>query len=54
MSVPPPAHAGHWLGQLAYLAPLLILVGIALASKLRNRRAGEAAERAQAAPEDER
>ncbi len=32
------AHAGHWLVSLAYVAPLLILVGVILAGKVRDRR----------------
>ena len=32
------AHAGHWLVQLAYLAPLLLLVGALIAGKVRDRR----------------
>lgn len=32
------AHAGHWLVQLAYLAPLVLLVGILVANQLRERR----------------
>ncbi len=39
MTVPPIAHAGHWLAQLAYLAPLLVLVGMLVAGRLRERRA---------------
>ncbi len=39
MTVPPFAHAGHWLAQLAYLAPLLVLVGMLVAGRLRERRA---------------
>jgi hypothetical protein len=38
MSVPPLAHAGHWLVQLAYLVPLVALVGALLIGKLRERR----------------
>jgi hypothetical protein len=34
------AHAGHWLVSLAYIAPLLFLVGVILAGKIRDRRAG--------------
>ena len=34
------AHAGHWLASLAYLAPLLFLVGVILVGKVRDRRAG--------------
>jgi hypothetical protein len=40
MTGPPFAHAGHWLGQLAYLGPLVILAAVALWSKFRNRGAG--------------
>jgi hypothetical protein len=32
------AHAGHWLAQLAYLAPLILLVGLLVAGRLRDRR----------------
>jgi hypothetical protein len=32
------AHAGHWLVQLLYLAPLVVLVGILVVTKLRDRR----------------
>ena len=32
------AHAGHWLAQLAYLTPLLVLVGALIAGKVRERR----------------
>ena len=38
MTIPPVAHAGHWLAQLAYLAPLILLVGFLVATKLRERR----------------
>jgi hypothetical protein len=34
----PLAHAGHWLAQIAYLAPLLLMIGLILAGKLRARR----------------
>jgi hypothetical protein len=34
------AHAGHWLVSLAYIAPLIFLVGVILAGKIRDRRAG--------------
>jgi hypothetical protein len=34
------AHAGHWLVSLAYIAPLIFLVGVILVGKLRDRRAG--------------
>ena len=36
--VPPFAHAGHWLAQLAYLAPLILLVGMLLIGRMRERR----------------
>jgi len=32
------AHAGHWLVQLIYLAPLVVLVGVIVAGRLRDRR----------------
>ena len=32
------AHAGHWLVSLAYVAPLLFLVGMILVGKVRDRR----------------
>ena len=32
------AHAGHWLAQLAYLAPLILLVGLLVVGRLRDRR----------------
>jgi hypothetical protein len=38
MTAPPVAHAGHWLLQIAYLAPLVVLVGMLLLGKLRERR----------------
>jgi hypothetical protein len=34
------AHAGHWLVSLAYIAPLIVLVGVILVGKIRDRRAG--------------
>jgi hypothetical protein len=42
MSAAPPvlAHAGHWLVSLAYIAPLIVLVGVILVGKIRDRRAG--------------
>jgi hypothetical protein len=33
------AHAGHWLAQAAYLAPLVVLVGILVVNRIRERRA---------------
>ena len=38
MTVPPFAHAGHWIAQIAYLLPLVLLVCFLVASKLRERR----------------
>jgi hypothetical protein len=38
MSVLPLAHAGHWLVQIAYLAPLILLDATLLLGKLRERR----------------
>jgi hypothetical protein len=32
------AHAGHWAGQLLYLAPVLAMVGAILWGKIRGRR----------------
>lgn len=32
------AHASHWLVQAAYLAPLVVLVGILIANRLKERR----------------
>ncbi len=34
------AHAGHWLVSLAYIAPLVFLVGVILVGKFRDRRTG--------------
>jgi cytochrome c oxidase assembly factor CtaG len=42
---PPFAHAGHWLPQLLYLAPLVVLIGFVLAGRLRERRERRAKER---------
>ena len=33
------AHAGHWLVSLAYIAPLIFLVGVIVLGKIRDRRA---------------
>ena len=35
---PPLAHAGHWLAQIAYLAPLVLLIVLLVVGKLRARR----------------
>ena len=32
------AHAGHWLAQIAYLLPLILLIGFVGWGKLRERR----------------
>ena len=32
------AHAGHWLVQLIYIVPLLVLVGVILVGRVRDRR----------------
>ena len=34
----PFAHAGHWLASLAYVAPLLVLIGVIGWGKLKERR----------------
>ena len=34
------AHAGHWLVSLAYIAPLIFLVGVIVVGKIRDRRNG--------------
>jgi len=34
------AHAGHWLVNLAYIAPLIFLVGVIVVGKIRDRRSG--------------
>jgi cytochrome c oxidase assembly factor CtaG len=34
------AHAGHWLPQLLYLAPLIVLVVAILVGRVRERREG--------------
>jgi uncharacterized membrane protein SirB2 len=45
MSSLPLAHAGHWLVNVLYLVPLVIVVGMLAVSSIRDRRA-EAAEAA--------
>ena len=32
------AHAGHWLPQLIYLVPLLVLIGVIVSGRIRDRR----------------
>ena len=37
----PIAHAGHWLVNVAYMAPLLVLAGVVAWGKLKDRRGGQ-------------
>jgi uncharacterized membrane protein YtjA (UPF0391 family) len=39
MSPPPFAHAGHWLAQIAYLLPLVVLIVMLVIGRMRERRA---------------
>jgi hypothetical protein len=39
------AHAGHWLPQLLYLAPLLVLIVAIVVGRVRERRESRAAAR---------
>jgi cytochrome c oxidase assembly factor CtaG len=39
------AHAGHWLPQLLYLAPLVVLVVAIVVGRVRERREGRAGDR---------
>ena len=41
------AHAGHWAVQLLYLLPLVLLVGILVTTKVRDRRAARTGRDAQ-------
>jgi len=52
MSIPI-AHAGHWLVNVLYLVPLLVVVAMLAVSSVRDRRA-EAAESAEVAPVGDR
>ncbi len=45
MTIVPIAHAGHWLVNLLYLVPLVIVIGMLAVTSMRDRRA-EAAEAA--------
>jgi uncharacterized membrane protein YtjA (UPF0391 family) len=45
MSAPPFAHAGHWLAQIAYLLPLVVLVVMLVIGRMRERRARRDAQR---------
>jgi hypothetical protein len=40
MTAPPLAHAGHWLAQVAYALPLVLVVVALVVTKVRERRAG--------------
>jgi hypothetical protein len=51
MSAPVIAHAGHWLVNVLYLVPLLVVVAMLAISSVRDRRA-EAAEGASAPAAD--
>ena len=44
MTIAPFAHAGHWLVQVAYLTPLVLLVVLLVVGKLRERRRRDDAE----------
>ena len=35
------AHAGHWIGQLLYLAPVVALVGALAWAKFKDRHSGD-------------
>ena len=35
------AHAGHWIGQLLYLAPVVAMVGALAWAKFKERRSGD-------------
>ena len=49
MSALPIAHSGHWLVNVLYLVPLLVIVGMLAVSSIKDRRA-EAAEAAAGTP----
>jgi hypothetical protein len=40
MTAPPLAHAGHWLAQVAYAVPLVLVVVALVVTKVRERRNG--------------
>jgi hypothetical protein len=57
IAAPPLAHAGHWLAQVAYALPLVLVVVALVVTKVRERRAGGAPRDGagdQAAPPPER
>ena len=39
------AHTGHWVVQLLYLAPLVVLIWMLVSARVRDRRERESAER---------
>jgi TRAP-type uncharacterized transport system fused permease subunit len=39
------AHAGHWLAQVAYLLPLVVLIALLVVGKVRERRQRRSPER---------
>jgi uncharacterized membrane protein YtjA (UPF0391 family) len=45
MSAPPFAHACHWLAQVAYLLPLVVLVVMLVVGRVRERRGRRDAQR---------
>ena len=51
-AVVPIAHAGHWLVNLLYLVPLVVVIGMLLVSSMRDRRAEAAEGISAAAPPD--
>jgi hypothetical protein len=46
----PPAHVGHWLAELMYVAPVVIIVGWLSVRALMDRRRERAEEREQPGP----
>ena len=49
MTAIPIAHSGHWLVNVLYIVPLLVIVGMLMVSSIKDRRA-EAAEAAGGSP----
>ena len=49
--MPPVAHAGHWLAEVLYLGPVIVIVGWISIKALLDRRRGDADEPPVAAPE---
>ena len=50
MTALPLAHAGHWLAQVAYAVPLVLVVVALVVTKVRERRGGGSTEEAEAEP----